>query len=384
MPHHRVFLIPGFFGFVDLGDLAYWGPAHAALTAHLGAALRAVALHVVPVPPTASLRARSRVLIDTIERFASPDDPLYLIGHSSGGLDARLLATPGVKLCETDRAEAIASRILAIVTVATPHRGTPSAELFASASGKRLLRLFSVATAYAVRRGPLPLRVLLRLAQAAQRAVNVLPGQRELGLDDHLFDALLSEFSSDRRDAVRAFLGDVGADQGLLSQIAPHAMDLFDATAPDRPGVAYGCVVTRARRPGARGVLRRGLSPIEHGVAALYAACWVMASRLGDDHVPTLTEPQVAALRRAYGVAPTARDNDGMVPTLSQVHGDVIAAAEADHLDILGHYPDPEASPPRYDWLTSGSGFRRPKFDATWAEVARFVASAAMADGRLR
>lgn len=373
MTCHRIFLIPGFFGFVDLGDLAYWGPAHTALNDQLGPALGDVALHVVPVPPTASLRVRSRVLVDTIDRLSGPDDPVHLIGHSSGGLDARLLITPHVKLCEAERAEAIAARVRSVVTVATPHRGTPSAELFASASGKRLLRLFSVSTAYVLRRGPLPVRLLMRLANTAQRAVNRLPGQRELGLDDHLFDALLGEFSPERREAVRAFLGDIRSDQGLLSQIAPHAMDIFDATAPDRPGVAYGCVVTRARRPGARGVLRRGFSPLEHSVAALYAACWLMASRQGPDHLPTLDDRQAGALRRAYGDLPSSRDNDGMVPALSQVHGRVVAAVAADHLDILGHYPDPHAQPPRYDWLTSGSGFRRPQFEQAWQQVGAFI-----------
>jgi len=376
MTSHRIFLVPGFFGFVDLGDLAYWGPAHAALAADLGASLGQVALHVVPVPPTASLRARSRVLVDTIDQHAGPDDHLHLIGHSSGGLDARLLVTPHVKLCEAERAESIAARVRTIVTVATPHRGTPSAELFASSSGKRLLRLFSVFTAYVLRRGPLPVGVLLRLARATQRTVNRLPGQRELGIDDHLFDALLGEFSPERRESVRSFLGDIRADQGLLSQIAPHAMDIFDATAPDRPGVRYGCVLTRARRPGGRGVLRRGISPLEHSVAALYAACWVMASRQGDDHLPVLGDLQAGALRRAYGDLPTSRDNDGMVPTLSQVHGEIIAAVAADHLDILGHYPDPHAIPPRYDWLTSGSGFRRPQFEQAWGAVARFIVGA--------
>lgn len=373
MARQRIYLIPGFFGFVDLGDMAYWGPAYDALKAYLSDAGWQAALHVVPVPPTASLRVRARVLVQKLRETAEPDDELHLIGHSSGGLDARLLVTPSVNLVEPELTQVLAAQVRSVITVATPHRGTPSAELFSSLYGKRLLRLFSLSTVYVLRRGHLPLRVVLRLAQLLQRSTSVLPGQRELGLDDHLFDALLGEFTRERREAVKAFMGDIRADQGLLSQITPHSMDIFGATAADREGVRYGCVVTRARRPGARGVFRRGLAPLEHAVALLYASCWVLASRMGEEHLDPISDEAAASLIAAYGDLPLPSDNDGMVPTLSQVHGQVVRAIKADHLDVLGHYPDPETFPPRYDWLTSGSGYRRAQFSATWEDVADFL-----------
>ncbi|TVQ88394.1 MAG: triacylglycerol lipase [Deltaproteobacteria bacterium] len=373
MAVNHIYLIPGFFGFVDLGDLAYWGPAHDMLKHYLRQAAWPVTLHVVPVPPTASLRVRSRAVVQKIRETAPVDAPLHLIGHSSGGLDARLLVTPGLNLVEPALTQSIAQRVQTVITVATPHRGTPSAEFFSSLYGKRLLRLFSLSTVYVLRRGHLPLRVVIRLAQLMRRSISLLPGQRELSLDDHLFDALLGEFTKERRAAVKDFMGELRADQGLLSQITPHGMDIFGATAPDRPGVRYGCVITRARRPGARRIFRRGLSPLEHGMAALYASCWYLASTMSEEHLDPLSPEAMAALIAAYGEIPTLSDNDGMVPSLSQVHGEVIRAIKADHLDVLGHYPDPESFPPRYDWLTSGSEYRRRPFEATWEDVADFL-----------
>lgn len=374
MTCHRIYLIPGFFGFADLGDMAYWGPAQRTLTQKLSEHGLDVATHVVPSPPTATLRARARVLAQTLSRTAGETDTITLIGHSSGGLDARLLLTPGAVVSDTLDVEALAARVQNVVTVATPHRGTPSAELFTSLYGKRLLRLMSLATVHVLRRGNLPLNVVLRLVGAWRAAASHMPGRREPSLDNQIFDTVLSEFSAERRAAVREFFGDIRTDQGLLSQITPIGMDLFDATAPDRPTVRYGCVITRGRRPSAKGVFRRALSPSNQAMAAVYASCWTLASRMGPEHLDPLPARLHEPLTAAYGALPSPSDNDGMVPTLSQIHGRLIRAVSADHLDLLGHYAEPDADPPRYDWLTSGSGYRRPHFEATWTDVADFIA----------
>lgn len=370
---HRIYLIPGFFGFADLGDLRYWGPVQRFLAAELQSAGVDAAIHVVSSPPTGSLRQRAHVLLDTIVTTAGDEDVLHLVGHSSGGLDARLLVTPGVSLPDEESGEPWASQVATVVSVATPHRGTPSAELFASMFGKQILRLLSVATVFIVRRGHLPLQVFLRLVDLWRRAADMAPGQRELAVDEQLFDALLSEFSEDRRAMVQAFFSDVGADQGLLSQITPDGMDLFDATAPDRDGVRYGCVVTRGRRPSLTDPLLAGLTPTAQAMSAMYGSCWMIASRMTGAHVPPVPAATLEELVRAWGDAPEPSDNDGMVPTLSQLRGQLIRAVRADHLDVLGHYPDPDADPPRYDWVTSGSEFRRPHFEATWTDVAHFL-----------
>jgi len=104
-------------------------------------------------------------------------DAIHLIGHSSGGLDARLLATPGVSLPDGESGEPFASQVRSGVSVATPHRGTPSAELFSSLYGKGLLRLLWVATVFVVRQGHLPLALVLRLVDLWRKSL----GQRRHG-----------------------------------------------------------------------------------------------------------------------------------------------------------------------------------------------------------
>jgi hypothetical protein len=78
-------------------------------------------------------------------------------------------------------------------------------------------------------------------------------------------------------------------------------------------------------------------------------------------------------LRGAYRALPSAVANDGIVPTLSQTWGQVIHAAVADHLDVLGHFRDAAHEPPHVDWLVSGSGFDRGRFEALWGDVVRFL-----------
>ena len=58
-----------------------------------------------------------------------------------------------------------------------------------------------------------------------------------------------------------------------------------------------------------------------------------------------------------------------VVPTLSQVWGDVIDAAQGDHLDVIGHFDAPFHSPPHRDWIATNSGFGRPDFERLWTEA---------------
>ena len=52
----------------------------------------------------------------------------------------------------------------------------------------------------------------------------------------------------------------MSSDQSLVTQLALEAMDLFNAGTTDRPGVCYGCLVTRAAPPTLRARLANGLT----------------------------------------------------------------------------------------------------------------------------
>jgi len=367
---HHVLLVPGFFGFAQLGDFAYFAHVRDFLVEALSELGVRGEVDVVRTSPTASLQRRAALLAETAARLLdAKGGSLSLIGHSSGGLDARLLASPGTKLPTSVDVEQSASALRAIVTVSTPHFGTPLAPLFSSLFGQQLLKLLSLSTIYGLRAGRLPISVVLRLAGMFRNR------ETPASVVDQLWAQLLHDFSARRRKAIEEFFTEVGSDRDLLGQITPAGAAAFNASTPNRPGVGYGCVVTRARPPGVRSFLRAGIDPYAHATHSLFVALYRLASRTRANQVQ-VPRDRIAALSRAYQSRVDARANDGMVPTLSQVWGEVIRIAWADHHDIIGHFDHPTHVPPHIDWLASGTGFNRDDFDSIWHDVAAFVAAA--------
>jgi len=367
---HHVLLIPGFFGFAQLGEFKYFAHVRDFLVEALPKIGVRGEIEVVHTIPTASLERRAALLAETAAKLleANAGGSLSLIGHSSGGLDARLFASPRTKLHTSVDVERIGSNLRAIVTVATPHFGTPVAHLFSSLFGEQLLKLISLSTIYALRAGRLPISVVLRLARVFRKR------KAPANVVDQLWVQLLHDFSADRRRAIEKFFTEVGSDRDLIGQITPAATGVFNASTPDRPGVRYGCVVTRARPPGIRSFLRAGIDPYAHATHSLFVALYRFASRTRANQVQ-VSRDRIWALSRAYRSRVDARANDGMVPTLSQVWGEVIRVAWADHHDIIGHFDHPTHVPPHFDWLASGTGFDRDDFDSVWRDVAAFVAA---------
>ncbi len=366
---HHVILVPGFFGFANLGDFAYFGHVRD-LLADVGPAQGLDGeVRVSLTEPTSSLQRRAALLAEAISALLeSAGGRVSLVGHSSGGLDARLLLTPGVTLPTSVDVERCAASIHAVVTVATPHHGTPLAQHFTTLFGQKLLALLSLATVYTLRTGRLPLGFVLRLARLLRR-----PNARPAGVVDQLFLQLLGDFSGKRRQAIENFFRTVGTDQGLGAQLAPNTMQAFNASTPDRPGVRYGAVVTRARPPGVRSFLRAGIGPYAHATHALFVVLYRFAAGRPGDPPKQLTPGDLAALQKAYGRVPDHRANDGIVPTLSQLWGDIIAAVWADHHDVIGHFDRPTHVPRHFDWVASGTGFDRAQFEAVWRKVAAYL-----------
>jgi triacylglycerol lipase len=86
---------------------------------------------VTRVPAISGIETRSRRLGEEIVR-AFADEPVHLIGHSMGGLDARhLLARPEWR-----------GRVLSLTTIGTPHMGTALAD-FAKLRVGRIYRLMA-------------------------------------------------------------------------------------------------------------------------------------------------------------------------------------------------------------------------------------------------
>lgn len=104
MAKQRIYLLPGFFGFANLGEIVYFGHVRTLLVEDLRARGVDAEVHVVLSHPTASVRTRARDLLATLAQTAQDDDgPIHLIGHSTGGLDARLFVSPAW-ISETSKA----------------------------------------------------------------------------------------------------------------------------------------------------------------------------------------------------------------------------------------------------------------------------------------
>jgi triacylglycerol lipase len=368
---HHIYLVPGFLGFANLGRITYFGHVGRLLTERLAAVGIEPHIHIVRTSPTASLPARAARVAEVIDTTARRGGaPLHLIGHSSGGLDVRLLTAPGVGLPTALDVERLAARVRTVVTVATPHHGTPLASFFTTLRGQQLMQLLSLSTIYVLNFGYLPVAALLWMGSLLVRFGGLVANSELL---DELFGRLLEDFTPGRRRAVRGLLRDVVRDQALMLQLTPEAMEVFNASVLPRPGIRYGSIVTQAARPSLLATLGVGLDPAAQVTHALYSALYELISTAPRRVSPQLAPDQTRALRRAYRAMPSPAANDGIVPTLSQAWGHVVHAAVADHLDVLGHFQDAAHDPPHVDWLASGSGFDRRRFEALWADVAHFL-----------
>jgi hypothetical protein len=369
VPHH-VLLVPGFFGFTGSGDFAYFVHVRDVLAEVGPPAGLDGEIRLVRTDPTGSLRRRAARVAESIrEVLDGPGGEVSLVCHSSGGLDARLALSPAVSLPTDVDVERCARAVRAVVTIATPHHGTPTAHFFNNLLGQQLLRLLSISTMYSLRAGRLPIGAVVRIARLLHR-----PGAKPQGVVNQVFAELLADFSVDRRRAIEDFFRSVGGDQDLLAQITPASMDVFNASTQDRAGVRYGCVVTRARPPGLGSMMKVGLGVYAQATHAMYVALHRIARRSPEERAALTGPGEAEALRRAFTRPVDARSNDGMVPSVSQLWGEVIAGVWADHLDVIGHFHHPTHVPPHFDWLASGSGFARREFDQLWKQIAIWIA----------
>jgi len=128
---HPVVLAHGVFGF---DEIALAGRRHRYfrnIAEELGAS--GLQFHRPRVAPVASVTVRAARLVSLLD--AIPGERFNLIAHSMGGLDARYAIT---RL-------GLAVRVASLVTIGSPHRGTPLAEFPFTRTAARALRLHAFA-----------------------------------------------------------------------------------------------------------------------------------------------------------------------------------------------------------------------------------------------
>ena len=368
----HVYLIPGLFGFGELAGQDYFVHLRRAIVERFERAGVACALHVVATPPTASISVRALEVARTVAASAGSAGPIHLIGLSTGGLDARLLASPGMALPAPPAELAWTARVRSVLTINTPHHGTPLAAYFTTAAGTRLLYALSLLTVTTLSVGRLPLTLLSALLAAIQGA------ERRLQLERQLLEGLTSQVlrfvdARGRADVAR-YLQHVRHDQGGIVQLMPEVMELFNVAVADHPDVRYGCVASAGPAPGARRVLTALMSPVKALQLGVYATVYGITGRSSQRYpYATPTAAQAERLERVFGAPLVASSVDGIVPTLSMLWGELIWCGRADHLDIVGHFAD-DASPARHvDWLGSGAKFRRHEFGALCDALVAFM-----------
>src|SRR5690606_32778179 len=113
----QVFLVPGFFGFQTIAGLPYFSGVRELLQARLTQLGLPARVHALDTLPTSSLENRARYLGERIAELAPGDDsPIHLVGHSTGGLDARVLASPSA----LPELAPIRARIASLTSISAP------------------------------------------------------------------------------------------------------------------------------------------------------------------------------------------------------------------------------------------------------------------------
>lgn len=370
MTTRLVFLVPGFFGFTSVGAVSYFEDVEQTL----GRALRrrGVDARIVrcSTQPTASITRRADALRRQVLRKGGlAARELHFVGHSTGGLDVRMLLTPGVKIARGDTEERIARLTRTAIAVTTPHHGTPLANHFISVQGQTLLLVLSALATSGQGRG-----TILAAAKAVALVARLDDwlGRRGTPLD-RIAEGLLRRMRFDRRDPVWKYLGAIEQDQGAVLQLTPEGIDMFAAAVTDHAGIDYSCVVAGTPEPRAEIKLESLLDPEHLALRALFRLLHMLTASPHPQYpYPRPGKAAQRLLDRGLGFKATPAISDGVVPTLSQLYGRLLHVARADHLDVVGHYT--LARGRTGDWLPSGAGFTPRAFEATWDAVAAEIA----------
>ncbi len=367
----HVFLVPGFFGFSSFGRLKYFNGVGEIVQRELERTGMRANVVEIDTLPTASIRRRAGHLLEKVRACTERDPgPVHLIGHSTGGLDVRLLVCPNADL-QSQVQQPVLERVRTLVTVATPHLGTPLANSFSGAFGRPALKLFAILMFYVLQYGRLPVGIGLQAARWVTRLDDYVGLKNTV--PDEIFEKLLGELGTEERQQLLDFLDGVGNDQSLLFQLTEAGCDLLNATTGRPDWLRYASVLTCAPRANLRNVWENSVNVYAQGLHGIYGALYMLARRTDTRWLPTLSSSLEEALLLELGRVPDARDNDGIVPTLAQTWGEHLGAVRADHLDVIGHFGD-DSRGAGADWFPSGSNFGYRDFEALWRRVADYIA----------
>lgn len=367
----QIYLVPGFFGFTALGAYNYFHRVAEALEHALRKHQIDAQIIEVDTLPTASITRRAIRLVETVKSNGGlKQKHLHFIGHSTGGLDVRMLLTKGVKLLPGKEEAEIAKRTRTAISLSTPHYGTPMANFFTSMNGRNLLYLLAVmATSGPGRYTIYMLASLIRRYSSLDRFI----GQKDNILDS-LAENLFSKILPDQGDAIWDYLRKISQDQGAMVQLTPEGMDLFNGSVADRPGVEYVSFITASPPPNPKYFIPNVKDLYRAFTHGIYAVCYEITKREHRHYpYPVQDKSVLEEMKKTISFKIDGTTNDGIVPTLSQFWGNVGGIIEADHMDVVGQFKHVYQEKPYSSWLCSGSGFDEQRFQNLWTQIAQEV-----------
>ena len=423
----HIVLIPGFAGFDALGQLEYYSGL-TKLFKNLRTA-NAV-LHYFDNFPTAAVVTRARRLREYLaKRMArgeiSNRDSVTLIGHSTGGLDIRLLLSDLHDLKENGEVievdgvavepKALINSIHRVVFLSVPHRGTNTADwvkahwvlrrtviedLRTAVAGSQVSAVERVESAIAANTASITGAQIYRAVQDALDEAN-----EDNGEQTPFRKAEAHEAASELALYLRHMASDFRAIDDLTSQ----ARHIKRAIKPESPAhlsaeereseedrlsaIEFLSYVTLGKRPfrfdpGKPAPVWDLANPftypeiskdnaISAGTDFMYRACY-RACAGGPFVAPK--EIKAVATRVSPKQSIEVWDNDGIVNTLSMFWSlGTNVLVHADHMDIVGQYRSERASRSSgrrystYDLLKSNSGFDKEVFNEVWTDIFNFA-----------
>jgi triacylglycerol lipase len=111
----NIVLVPGLFGFDRLGPVEYFN----GVASHLEQTFPGLHVKAATTNPLGTVADRAEILGQQIGLLFGPEE-VHLVAHSMGGLDARFLVSHNLS---------VGAQVRTIVTIATPHSGSPVATL---------------------------------------------------------------------------------------------------------------------------------------------------------------------------------------------------------------------------------------------------------------
>jgi triacylglycerol lipase len=345
-----VFLLPGFFGFENVGGFFYFadrvaGVLESALFTRLGRRVPVCPLSTRAADP---LDARQAYVMEQIAGLLPDHGPgplhvardarIHLVGHSTGGVDAWLLldghTLTGAPWSKAEMA--LRRRIRTVETLASPLYGTRITE----SPFARALAATDLGELLAVGHPGDVLETAWKVA-ALSGALLASPSS----LIAVAMNAVLQ--TPDGREDAAKLLSSVWRDRGLLNDLHPDAMGARHRAMASDLHVDVTCYVTV---PGDS----RSTEKAETAQARLFDLMYEEASGPYGSEWPAAAERARDALQAGLsagtvprigrpGVQPRVVDdvvNDGIVNTCAQwLDGAALGGVVlADHIDLIGHY----------------------------------------------